>query len=96
MSHVTTDIPEAPVQRLAYNLGVEDVSLMSGEMMYSPGVYLIFLNGACRLAAVCFFVRIRTGRVNVAPDQMATKILFQVCVEQTLHIGALKQILVLL
>ena len=45
MSHVTTDLPEAPIIRLAYNLGVEDVTLLSGEQMNSPKVYLVFLNG---------------------------------------------------
>ena len=45
MSHVTTDLPEAPIIRLTYNLGVEDVTLLSGEQMNSPKVYLVFLNG---------------------------------------------------
>ena len=45
MSHVTTDLPETPIIRLAYNLGVEDIMLLSGEQMNSPNVYLVFLNG---------------------------------------------------
>lgn len=45
MSHVTTDLPETPIIRLAYNLGVEDIMLLSGEQMNSPSVYLVFLNG---------------------------------------------------
>ncbi len=45
MCHVTVDLPDAPVRRLAYNLGVEDVCLISGEQMNSPKVYLVFLNG---------------------------------------------------
>ena len=45
MTHVTTDLPEAPILRLAFNLGVEDINLLSGEEMTSPSVYLVFLNG---------------------------------------------------
>lgn len=45
MTHVTTDLPEAPIIRLAFNLGVEDVHLLSGEEMTSKDVYLVFLNG---------------------------------------------------
>ena len=45
MTHVTTDLPEEPIKRLAYNLGVEDVHLMTGEEINSPDVYLVFING---------------------------------------------------
>ena len=31
MTHVTTDDEEGPIERLCYSLGVEDVSLLSGE-----------------------------------------------------------------
>jgi len=30
-THVTTDDEEGPIERLCYSLGVEDVSLLSGE-----------------------------------------------------------------
>ena len=49
MTHVTTDLPEAPIVRLAFNLGVEDIHLLTGEEMTSPHVYLVFLNGTCVL-----------------------------------------------
>ena len=45
MTHVTTDMPEEPIIRLALNLGVEDVHLLSGEEITSPQVYLVFING---------------------------------------------------
>ena len=47
MTHVTTDLPEATIVRLAFNLGVEDIHLLTGEEMTSPHVYLVFLNGTC-------------------------------------------------
>jgi DNA-directed RNA polymerase III subunit RPC2 len=45
LTHVTTDQDETPIARLAYNLGVEDVLLLSGEEINSPYTYLVFLNG---------------------------------------------------
>ena len=45
MTHITTDLEEAPIVRLAFNLGVEDIQLLSGEEMTSPDVYIVFLNG---------------------------------------------------
>eukprot|EP00111_Clytia_hemisphaerica_P015648 TCONS_00046187-protein len=45
MTHVTTDQNEDPIRRLAYNLGVEDINLLSGEELSSPKVYMVFLNG---------------------------------------------------
>ncbi|KAK3707608.1 hypothetical protein QZH41_017867, partial [Actinostola sp. cb2023] len=45
MTHITTDQDEEPIIRLAYNLGVEDVNLLSGEETSRPSVYLVFLNG---------------------------------------------------
>ncbi|XP_070566303.1 DNA-directed RNA polymerase III subunit RPC2-like [Ptychodera flava] len=45
MTHITTDNEESPVIKLAFNLGVEDVNLLSGEELSSPCVYLVFLNG---------------------------------------------------
>ena len=45
MTHVTTDLREDPIIRLAFNLGVEDIQLVSGEEMTAPGVYLVFING---------------------------------------------------
>lgn len=45
MTHITTDMEEDPIIRLAFNLGVEDIQLLSGEEMTSSRVYLVFLNG---------------------------------------------------
>ena len=36
---------EAPIVRLAYNLGVEPVHLLSGEELSMKDVYVVFLNG---------------------------------------------------
>ncbi|XP_045196931.1 DNA-directed RNA polymerase III subunit RPC2-like isoform X2 [Mercenaria mercenaria] len=45
MTHITTDHDEAPITRLAFNLGVEDIQLLSGAEITSKFVYMVFLNG---------------------------------------------------
>ena len=45
MTHITTDQEEEPIKRLAFNLGVEDVNLLSGEELGCPELYIVFLNG---------------------------------------------------
>jgi len=45
MTHVTTEIEEEPVIRLLYNLGVEDVMLLSGAEVHEPNSFIVFLNG---------------------------------------------------
>ena len=45
MTHITTDHDEAPIVRLAFNLGVEDIQLLSGAEITSKYVYIVFLNG---------------------------------------------------
>jgi len=45
MTHVTTDQEEEPIKRLAFNLGIEDINLLSGEELGRPDVYIVFLNG---------------------------------------------------
>jgi DNA-directed RNA polymerase beta subunit len=45
LTHVTTDDDEEPIIRLAYDLGVEDINLISGEELNEPRSYVIFLNG---------------------------------------------------
>ena len=45
MTHVTVDLPEASIIRLAFNMGVEDINLLSGEEMTQEDVYLVFING---------------------------------------------------
>ncbi|PIK33731.1 putative DNA-directed RNA polymerase III subunit RPC2 [Apostichopus japonicus] len=38
MTHITTDLDEQPITKVAFNLGVEDVSLLSGEEVSSSEV----------------------------------------------------------
>ncbi|CAG9318227.1 POLR3B [Blepharisma stoltei] len=44
-THITIDQPEEQISKLAFSLGVEDASLFSGDELYSPGVFRVFLNG---------------------------------------------------
>ncbi|WVQ99768.1 hypothetical protein IAU59_006910 [Kwoniella sp. CBS 9459] len=46
MTHITTDVPEEPLVKLAFMLGVEDISLVTGNELYRPGVHLVQVNGA--------------------------------------------------
>ncbi|BDA40723.1 DNA-directed RNA polymerase III subunit RPC2 [Coccomyxa sp. Obi] len=46
MTHVTTDEEEAPLARLAYLLGTQPASLVSGFEHSSRGVAMVFLNGS--------------------------------------------------
>ena len=39
LSHVTTDQSEKSITNLCISLGVEDISLISGEEINSPGAY---------------------------------------------------------
>lgn len=45
MAHVTSDVPEEPIIRLLYNIGVEDVRILCGDEINSPSSYLVYLNG---------------------------------------------------
>ncbi|XP_026472299.1 DNA-directed RNA polymerase III subunit RPC2 [Ctenocephalides felis] len=45
MTHITTEVEEAPVARLAYNSGVEDIRLLSGKEINCTSVFMVFLNG---------------------------------------------------
>ncbi|KAL6091205.1 hypothetical protein STEG23_023465, partial [Scotinomys teguina] len=45
MTHITTDMEDGPIIKLAGNLGVEDVNLLCGEELSYPNVFLVFLNG---------------------------------------------------
>lgn len=47
MTHITTDMEDGPIVKLACNLGVEDVNLLCGEELSYPNVFLVFLNGEC-------------------------------------------------
>lgn len=45
MTHITTESDERPVIRMAFNMGVEDIRLLSGEELSNKKVYTVFLNG---------------------------------------------------
>jgi len=65
MTHVTTDLPEEAIVRLAFNFGVEDVQLVTGEELTAPNAYMVFLNGllvfrhltsACAIFTGCLWI----------------------------------------
>ncbi|KIW18304.1 hypothetical protein PV08_02592 [Exophiala spinifera] len=45
MTHITTDDEEAPIKRLIFMLGAEDIVTVGGAELYAPGSYLVLLNG---------------------------------------------------
>ncbi|BAF12237.1 DNA-directed RNA polymerase III subunit 2 [Oryza sativa Japonica Group] len=45
LTHVTTDQEEGPLMNLCYSLGVEDLSLLSGEEIHASGSFLVMFNG---------------------------------------------------
>ncbi|CAH0393363.1 unnamed protein product [Bemisia tabaci] len=45
MTHITTESEEGPLAQIAHNIGVESISLISGDEVYKPGVFIVFLNG---------------------------------------------------
>jgi DNA-directed RNA polymerase III subunit RPC2 len=45
MTHITTDVKAEPLIKLAFMLGVEDISLVTGNELYKPGVHLVQVNG---------------------------------------------------
>lgn len=45
MTHITTADDEAPVRKMMYILGAEDVTSVSGTEIYGNGAYIIFING---------------------------------------------------
>ena len=45
MTHITTEAKEDPIVRLAFNVGVEDVHLLSGEELSNKEIFTVFLNG---------------------------------------------------
>ena len=44
-THVTTDSPELPLMKLAIDLGMEDIALMTGDELHSKKHSLVFING---------------------------------------------------
>lgn len=45
MTHITTEVDEEPLIRLGFNVGVLDVNLLGGEIIYGSSVHMVFLNG---------------------------------------------------
>ncbi|XP_050737527.1 DNA-directed RNA polymerase III subunit RPC2-like [Eriocheir sinensis] len=45
MTHITTEVNPEPIIELAFNCGVEDINLLSGEELSNHDVFLVFLNG---------------------------------------------------
>lgn len=45
LSHVTADEDDRVINRLIFDLGVEDVTLLTGEEIHSHTTFLVFLNG---------------------------------------------------
>ncbi|OEL36735.1 DNA-directed RNA polymerase III subunit 2 [Dichanthelium oligosanthes] len=45
LTHVTTDQEEGPLMNLCKSLGVEDLTLLSGEEIHAPGSFLVMFNG---------------------------------------------------
>jgi DNA-directed RNA polymerase III subunit RPC2 len=45
MTHITTDEEQEPIIHVVYHLGVEEISMLSGEEIGSPHVYSVFING---------------------------------------------------
>ena len=53
MTHITTDMEDGPIVKLAFNLGVEDVNLLCGEELSYPSVFLVFLNLTPTCLTIC-------------------------------------------
>lgn len=45
MTHITTNDEEAPVRKLVFMTGAEDLMSVSGKEVYAEGAYIIFING---------------------------------------------------
>jgi len=45
MTHITTDDEEAPVRRLVFMIGAQNIEAVSGKELYGDGAYIIFING---------------------------------------------------
>ena len=55
MTHITTDVEERQLIKLAFNLGVEDCHSLSGLEISNKSVYIVFINGK-----LDFFTCVRT------------------------------------
>lgn len=54
MAHITTEVDEYPLRRLANNAGVQHISLIGGVTLNKSGDYIVFLNGTCNISLYIF------------------------------------------
>ncbi|ESO07623.1 hypothetical protein HELRODRAFT_98395 [Helobdella robusta] len=45
MTHITTDLPEHHIIKIALDRGVQDINMLNGEEITSHKVYMVFVNG---------------------------------------------------
>ena len=45
MTHITTDDEEAPVKKLVFILGAQDIHKVNGKDMYAAAAYVVYING---------------------------------------------------
>ncbi|KAK2465545.1 hypothetical protein APHAL10511_002437 [Amanita phalloides] len=45
MTHITTDVDEEAIIRVAFVLGIEDISLVTGTEIYGPHTFVVNVNG---------------------------------------------------
>ncbi|KAI0289642.1 beta and beta-prime subunits of DNA dependent RNA-polymerase [Russula brevipes] len=45
MTHITTDVDEEPIIKIAFMLGIEDICQATGTEMYGPGAFVVQVNG---------------------------------------------------
>lgn len=45
MTHITTDDEEAPVKKVVFILGAQEIHTVNGKDMYAGGAYMVFING---------------------------------------------------
>ncbi|KAI9814513.1 MAG: DNA-directed RNA polymerase III core subunit ret1 [Phylliscum demangeonii] len=72
MTHITTHDDEAPVRRLVFVTGAEELTCVGGKEVYADGAYIIFINGTPvaltrqpRSFLVSFRRLRRTSRISV-------------------------------
>ncbi|KAG8743238.1 DNA-directed RNA polymerase III core subunit ret1 [Ceratobasidium sp. 414] len=46
MTHITTDVEEEPIKRIAFMLGAEDIALSTGAEIYAPHAFVVNVNGS--------------------------------------------------
>lgn len=71
MTHITTEVDEAPIIEVIFNLGVEDIITFSGDEVHQQNVYIVFLNGniigitdRCQYIVQVFRLLRRHGRIS--------------------------------